>query len=214
MSAVAQLSDAPVRADEGMPPWTPATNSADTNLLHGLAALADLLSNASETLNQCVLTIEDTLRAVSTTQEEWVPIRTTYSAVQTGGDDRTPQECIFGGVPVAILKVGVPQSQQAGAQWEYQLGYSRVGNRWALMVRTASLQPSNENEGFWQFSDVKLLRDAPLEIRFKAIREIPNLMKLLDSRGLPIASDVPITADPLETCIEAPQTVEGVPQTC
>ncbi len=204
MTAVAQLPDV-------------SDASVDTNLLHGLAALADLLSNASETLNQCVLTVEDTLRAVSTTEEEWVPIRTTHSTVrcvQTEGNDQTSQECVFGGVPVTILKIDAPASQEAGTQWEYQLGYSRVGDRWALMVRTASLQPSNENDGFWQFSDLKLLRDAPLEIRLKGIREIPSLMKLLDSRGLPTAPDVPIPADPLETCEEAPQTAEGVPQTC
>ena len=79
MTATAELSDAPVLADEGTPSWTPATDSVDTNLLNGLAALADLLGNASETLDQGLLTIENTLRAVSTTQEEWVPIQTTHS---------------------------------------------------------------------------------------------------------------------------------------
>ena len=86
-------------------------------------------------------------------------------------------------MPVTILKVSALGSQEAGTQWEYQLGYSRVGDRWALMVRTASLKPSNENEGFWQFSDVRALRDAPLEIRLKGIREIPSLIKLLDRQS-------------------------------
>ena len=91
------------------------------------------------------------------------------------------------------------------------------------MIRAASLQPSNGHEAFCQFSDLKPLRDAPLEIRLKGIREIPSLInamfirhyrtltdleqlaKLLDSRGVVMPWGGPTTPDGLETC-QAPQT--------
>jgi hypothetical protein len=183
-------SDAMVQADEGTQALEAVSDSVNAELLQGLGALADLLSDASETLNQCLVTIEDTLNGLSPMQEEWVPIQTTRSSVecvQPEAGEQPSQECVFGGVPVTILKLAVPASQEAGTQWEYQLGYSRVGAGWALMVRTARFQPSNGHEGFCQFSDLKPLREAPLEIRLKGIREIPSLIKLLDSRGLAMA---------------------------
>jgi hypothetical protein len=130
------------------------------------------------------VTIEDTLNALPPTQEEWVPIQATRSSVEPvqPAGEQPSQECIFGGVPVTIMKLDAPPTQR-----EYQLGYSRVGAGWALMVRTASVQPSNGHEGFCEFSDLTPLREAPLEIRLKGIREIPNLMKLLDRRGFAMA---------------------------
>ena len=205
--AQADESDALGQADEGTQPLAAVSDSVDAELLHGLGALADLLSNASETLNQCLITIEDTLSAMSPTQEEWVPIQTTRCSVehvQPEGSEQASQERVFGGVPVTILKLSAPASQEAGTQWEYQLGYSRVGAGWALMVRTARFQPSNGHEGFLQFSDLKPLREAPLEIRLKGIREIPSLMKLLDRRNLAMAWGGPVTPDGLETW-QAPQ---------
>ena len=199
-------SNAPVRADEATQPLAAVSDSVDAELLHGLGALADLLSDASETLNQCLVTIEEMLNALPPTQEEWVPIQTTRSSVervQPEGAEQPSQECVFGGVAVTILKLDAPASQEA--RTEYQLGYSRVGDGWALMVRTASFQPSNGHEGFCQFSDLKPLREAPLEIRLKGIREIPNLMKLLDSRGFAMAWGGPVTPAGLETW-QAPQT--------
>ena len=186
--AASVVSDAPVQADQGKPPWAPLAVAIDVDLLHGLGALAELLGSASETLNQCLLTIEDTLNALSITQEAWVPIQTDRSFVErvpAEDGQQTSQQRLFAGVLVTILKLDEPASQQAGTprcEREYQLGYSRVGDSWALMIRTTSFQPSNGDEGLCRFSDLTPLRDAPLEIRLKGIREIPSLIKLLDSR--------------------------------
>jgi hypothetical protein len=182
--------DVPVQAGEVKTPRAPLTDSVDVDLLQGLDALADLLGNASETLTEGLLTVEDNLNALPITQEEWVPIQGTRSSVEsieTEDVGQTSQEYVFGGVPITILKLGGPVRQETRPQWnesEYQLGYSRVGNGWALMIRTARSQPSNGNgdDVCWQFSDEKPLVLAPLEVRLKGIREIPSLIKLLDRR--------------------------------
>jgi hypothetical protein len=187
MTAAAEPSDATVRADEEESPAAPLTNTLDADLLRSLGELADLLGSGSETLNQCLLTVEDTLNALSITKDGWVPIQTVRSFIERvpPEDEETSQERVFGGVPVTIMKLGAPATQQDRTQpceWRYEVGYSVVGDGRALTIRTASLEPSNERDGFGGFSDVKLLREAPLEIRLKAIREIPSLIiRLLDS---------------------------------
>jgi hypothetical protein len=49
------------------------------------------------------------------------------------------------------------------------------------MIRSASLDSSTEQDGVSEISDLMPLRDAPLEIRLKAIREIPSLMQVLQA---------------------------------
>jgi hypothetical protein len=180
---------------------TPAPAVSDTpgqeeksnaDLLQGLGALADLLGNACETLNRCLLTIEDTLRALPVVKDQWVPIRALCclsESVAPEDEGQASQERVFGGVSVTIMKMGASTPQQSETQrceWQYELGYSLNGEGRALMVRTCSFELSDEREGFSQFSDMFLLREAPLEIRLKAIREIPNLMKSLDLPGEPV----------------------------
>lgn len=183
------------------------TDAVDADLLQSLSTLAHLFSNASETLNQCLQTIEDQLNALSITEEEWVPIQgTRFSAehAEPEGGEQTSQEYVFGGVSVTILKLDAPARQQTSHECEYQLGYSRSGDGWALMIRTARFQPSNGNDGFCQFSDEKLLRHAPLEIRLKGIRFVPSLIDLLDSRCSAMACGTPVTSDGGESW-QAPQ---------
>ncbi len=162
----------------------------DADLLQGLGALADLLSNASETLNQCLLTIEGKLSAAAIAREEWIPIQTARSAVErvAAPDDRKrSQERVFAGVSVTILQLSAPATPPSATkrcEWQYELGYSVSDDDWALMIRTASIDPSNEQEGVSEISDRMPLRDAPLEIRLKAIREIPSLIQVLQA-GIP-----------------------------
>ena len=165
----------------------PATDESDADLLKGLGALADLLSNASETLNQCLLTIEGKLSAAAIAREEWIPIQTARSAVErvAAGDDRKrSQERVFGGVSVTILQLSAPAIEQPATkrcEWQYELGYSVADDNWVLMIRSASLDSSTEQDGVSEISDLMPLRDAPLEIRLKAIREIPSLMQVLQA---------------------------------
>jgi len=177
------------------------TEQSDADLLQGLSALADLFSNASHTLNQCLLTIEDKLSSMVIAQAEWVPIQTARSAVERVPpadervDDRQQsQERMFGGVPVIIMRMSAPENGSPAAgrcEWQYELGYSVVGDQWALLIRTATLGPSKQNDGGFTYSDLMLLREAPLEIRLKAIREIPLLIRLL-AEGAPQSTDEPV----------------------
>jgi hypothetical protein len=165
----------------------PVTDESDADLLKGLSALADLLSNASETLNQCLLTIEGKLSAAAIAREEWIPIQTARSAVErvaAGNDRKRSQERVFGGVSVTILQLSAPAIEQPATkrcEWQYELGYSVADDNWVLMIRSASLDSSTEQDGVSEISDLMPLRDAPLEIRLKAIREIPSLMQVLQA---------------------------------
>ena len=193
MTFVGALSEEPGRGQEEASLPAPmaddasATDESDADLLKGLSALADLLSNASETLNQCLLTIEGKLSAAAIAREEWIPIQTARSAVErvAAGDDRKrSQERVFGGVSVTILQLSAPAIEQPATkrcEWQYELGYSVADDNWVLMIRSASLDSSTEQDGVSEISDLMPLRDAPLEIRLKAIREIPSLMQVLQA---------------------------------
>ena len=174
-----------LQADAQAPSET--TDQSDADLLQGLGALAELFTNASETLKQCLLTIDNKLSALGVGREEWVPIPTARSAVERvskGPDDgQMSQERIFGGVPVMIMRLSaapVPQVEVKRCEWHYELGYAVAGDDWAVMIRTASFNPANEQSGFTEYSDLMPLRDAPLELQLKAIPQIPSLFHLLN----------------------------------
>ncbi len=198
------------------PPHSDETTRAeqsDADLLHGLSALADLFSNASHTLNQCLLTIEDKLSSMVIAQAEWVPIHTARSAVERvpqadepADERRQSQERMFGGVPVTIMRMSAAGNEPPAAgrcEWQYELGYSVVGDHWSLLIRTATFDPSKQSVGGFTYSDLMLLREAPLEIRLKAIREIPLLIRLL-AEGAPQPGDEPAGAN-----VEAPASTDA-----
>jgi len=194
----------PPHTDEGS-----RADQSDVDLLQGLSALADLFSNASQTLNQCLLTIEDKLSSMVIAQAEWVPIQTARSAVEQvppadepAHDRQQSQERMFGGVPVIIMRMSTAENESPAAgrcEWQYELGYSVVGDQWSLLIRTATFDPSKQSDGGFTHSDLMLLREAPLEIRLKAIREIPLLIRLL-AEGAARSGDEPacesVEADP------------------
>jgi hypothetical protein len=134
-------------------------------------------------------------------QAEWVPIQTARSVVERVSladepvdDRRQSQERMFGGVPVTIMRMFTPENESPAAgrcEWQYELGYSVVGDQWALLIRTATFDPSKQSDGGFAHSDLMLLREAPLEIRLKAIREIPLLIRLL-AEGAPQPGGEPV----------------------
>jgi hypothetical protein len=200
------------------------TDQSDADLLQGLGALAELFTNASETLKQCLLTIDKKLSALGVGREEWVPIPTARSAVErvsTGRDDgQVSQERIFGGVPVMIMRLSaapVPQVEVKRCEWHYELGYAVAGDDWAVMIRTASFNPANEHNGFTEYSDLMPLRDAPLELQLKAIPQIPSLFHLLnkvfeESTLAEIAANAGETVEAREYV--EPEQIELFPELC
>jgi hypothetical protein len=157
-------------------PSAPAIDALDADLiLHGLSVLTDLLNEASETLHQCLLTIEDKLQALPITQERWVPIHAAHvpaADAPASHGEQTVQERVFSGVAVTIIKLGSSANHDNAARRErrYELGYAAAGEAWALVTRLAGA------------AERQPLRDAPLDFRLKAIREIPALLKALDVR--------------------------------
>jgi len=199
------------------------TDQSDADLLQGLGALAELFTNASETLKQCLLTIDKKLSALGVGREEWVPIPTARSAVERvskGPDDgQMSQERIFGGVPVMIMRLSaapVPQVEVKRCEWHYELGYAVAGDDWAVTIRTASFNPANEQSGFTEYSDLMPLRDAPLELQLKAIPQIPSLFHLLN-KVFEESTSADIVADASERETREyvePEQIEMFPELC
>ncbi len=57
-----------------------------------------------------------------------------------------------------------------------ELGYTRIGNRWGVALKTSSGffgDPSQTDGNFYSFSD------APRELRIRAVRQIPRLIECL-----------------------------------
>lgn len=186
MCEVASQASSQISSDEERSSGASATEADDADILRGLGALADLVANASETLNQCILTIEGRLSAASVAREEWVPIQAARSAIErvaSPDDRRRTQERVFGGVSVMILQMSAPAMPPQSAtrcEWQYELGYAVANDDWTLAIRISSFDSSTEQDGSSEFSDLIPLREAPLEIKLKAIRELPSLFKVLD----------------------------------
>ena len=94
-----------------------ARETADgTSLMQELRPLAKRLSKASDDLNQALLTMQDKLNALGLGVEEWVPIPASRSWVKEAEGVRNQE-------------------------WqESQLGFSKVGDGWVLMMRLAHFQ--------------------------------------------------------------------------
>jgi hypothetical protein len=129
------------------------------------------------------------------------------------------QERIFGGVPVMIMRLSaapVPQVEVKRCEWHYELGYAVAGDDWAVMIRTASFNPANEQSGFTEYSDLMPLRDAPLELQLKAIPQIPSLFHLLN-KVFEESTSADIVADASETETREyvePQQIHLFPELC
>jgi hypothetical protein len=200
MSANVDLSGLPVPSGEacetsaaaagGAAGTAPVIAALDADLLlHGLGVLADLLGEASETMNQCLLTIEDKLQTFPITQEQWVPIAAALAPLDAAAarpdDPAAVQERVFGGVAVTIMKLGPTADKTAPqpAAPRHELGYAPIDGAWALVTRSVA-------------SDLKLLRDLPLEFRLKAIREVPTLLKAIEERRHEISDGASADAGP------------------
>ncbi len=132
-----------------------------TSLMQELRPLAKRLSKASDDLNQALLTIQDKLNALGLGVEEWVPIPSTRSWVKEVEDVRDQE-------------------------WrESQLGFSKVGDGWVLMTRLVHFQGRDPegNERVYTYAEVRPLLRADRDSRLQAVKEIPNLVRVLKDRA-------------------------------
>ncbi len=149
-----------------------------TSLMQELRPLAKRLSKASDDLNQALLTIQDKLNALGLGVEEWVPIPVTRSWVKEAEDVRDQE-------------------------WrESQLGFSKVGDGWVLMTRLAHFQGRDPegHELVYTYTEARPLLRADRDSRLQAVKEIPNLVRLLKDRA----------GDVIEAVREAQQIAESL----
>lgn len=128
-----------------------------------LIPVARRLNSASDDLNAALKRIEDRLNELGIGIDRFVPIPDTREGVSDGSEHH-PEE------------------------WsEYQVGYDRVGDGWAILTRRARFQDDPTMtvtpEECWQFDEVKPLLRSSRELRIKAVAVIPELLKELKAEA-------------------------------
>jgi hypothetical protein len=167
------LDDSAVRAHDDAPVTT-ALVSPDA--LQGLEILVDLFDQTCEMMNRGVLSIETALNALHVAGEAWVPVSVEAPPADPPADvaeaEPVPEEHLFNGIPVTIMKLSRPLCPDAGrrAANQDQLGYGRLGDRSAILFRPANSE------------DAVPLVDAPIEARLRALRAVPRLLAAIENR--------------------------------
>jgi hypothetical protein len=80
------------------------------------------------------------------------------------------------GVPAWVQLSG--SQHQGGSYWSRDIGYTKIGSKWGIALRTASGHDAfdDENEETWLFNE------APRWLRIEAVGMIPNLLEALVKR--------------------------------
>lgn len=123
-----------------------------------LIPVARRLNTSSDDLNAALKRIEDRLNELGIGIGRFVPIPETRQVVSDG--------------------------QSEPEQWsEYQVGYDRGGDGWALLTRRAHFRDdptmTAAPEQCWEFDEEKPLLRSSRELRIKAVAAIPQLLKQL-----------------------------------
>ncbi|HEY7291516.1 MAG TPA: DUF5677 domain-containing protein [Vicinamibacterales bacterium] len=128
-----------------------------------LIPVARRLNTASDDLNAALKRIEERLNELGIGIARYVSIPETRDVINNG-EDKDPEEWI-----------------------EYQVGYDRLGDSWALMTRRAHFQDDPMMTGVpadcWRFDEEKPLLRASRDLRIKAVAAIPELLKDLKSEA-------------------------------
>jgi len=128
-----------------------------------LAPVASRLNSSSDDLNAALKRIEDRLNELGIGISRFVPIPDTRKIAREGVE------------------------HQAEDWSEYQIGYDRLNDRWALWTRRAHFQDdptmTAAPEDCWQFDEEKPLLRSSRELRIKAIAAIPELLRGLKSEA-------------------------------
>ena len=120
------------------------------SLLPSLAATAANLNKASKSLSALIERIDGALQRLNLGVSAWI-----------------------------VMSQGGSGIDGYGSQyWSEDLGYSRTGRKtWGLMLRKGTEDfsiPNSEQYDEWPFNE------APRELRIRAVKHIPNLLKKLD----------------------------------
>src|SRR6187431_1195689 len=121
-----------------------------------ITPLAERLNSASDDLNSALKQIEQRLNAIGIGVGKFVPI---------------------------------PDSQQALAvsntqhHIEYQVGYDRFGDGWALLTRRVRVQKDGTSGERAEFDELKPLLKSSRALRMKAVPAIPRLLHALSSEA-------------------------------
>jgi hypothetical protein len=140
-------------------------SSVSAELLKQLSVASSALNNATDEFNQQIKNIEEALASYSIGISAWVPA---YTIPWEVCDEET-------GTPIA------------DGETKYFLGYQKSGGKWSLLV--ASECDYNRSPGKPDRTDW-VLRDAPREVRIRAIGAIPKLLEALIAEANRLAAEV------------------------
>lgn len=128
-----------------------------------LVPIASRLNTASDDLNEALKRIQDRLNELSLGIARFVPIPSTHETL-SDGTERHDEE-----------------------SYEYQVGYDRLGDGWALVTRRAHFTDDATDtlspEDCWQFDEQKALLRSSRELRIAAVAAIPELLKELKGQA-------------------------------
>jgi hypothetical protein len=128
----------------------------DSTTLDDLVPVARRLNSSSDDLNVALTHIEQRLNELGLGIALFVPIPDTREVLSNGEHDNE--------------------------EWvEYQVGYDRLGEGWALLTRRAHFHDDPTDtlkpEECWEFDEEKPLLRSSRELRIKAVEAIPELLK-------------------------------------
>ena len=137
-----------------------------TEPLSSLAATAADLNQASQKLSAVIDRIDGALQRLNLGVAAWV-----------------------------VVTEGGPAVEGRGSQyWSEDLGYGRTGRKsWGLMLRKGGMDiqhiPDSEEYDQWPFNE------APRELRLRAVKYIPALLKKLDEESQKLAAKLSASID-------------------
>jgi hypothetical protein len=139
-------------------------SSVPAELLKQLSSASEALNNVSDIFNEQIKVIEDALASYNIGVSAWV-----QAFVESYED------CDRDGRVMGIIETG------------YTVGYQKWAGRWSLMVASEcdyGRPPDYPDRTEW------VLRDAPRDIRLKAIDAIPKLIEALIAEANRLAAEV------------------------
>lgn len=135
-------------------PDVPSRALESARLLAELSRVSERLNSASDDLNASLGKIQDRVVAMGLGVEVWIGI----AGTRIWNEENQPIE-----------------------DWtEYQLGFARHGDGWALMTRkTWFVEAIDDAEEFWDFSEEKPLLRSPRDLRLESVKVLPDLLAKL-----------------------------------
>ena len=140
------------------------SGSVSAELLKQLSVASEGLNNVSDIFNEQIKVIEEALASYNIGVTAWVQAYI-----------ESYEDCDWQGAVIGIIET------------YYSIGYEKSGSKWSLMVASEcdyGHPPGQSDRTEW------VLRDAPREIRIKAIGAIPKLIEALIAEANRLAAEV------------------------